>query len=90
MSKELRELFEQLRNAQDKATTIMNRADVNADEIKASTSNIQTIKAKIEAQKAIDEGKIFDESGVEITNEPDPIKVIDKKGENMKCKMHFM
>ncbi|WP_238886431.1 phage major capsid protein [Clostridium sp. YIM B02551] len=72
MSKELRELFEQLRNAQDRAKQIMNKADVKADEIKASTDEIQTLKAKIEAQKAIDDDKVFDANGIEITNQEIP------------------
>jgi HK97 family phage major capsid protein len=72
MSKELRQLFEDLRNAQDKANTIMNKSDTKIEEIQASTNEIKTIKAKIEAQKALDEGLTFDENGIEITNEPTP------------------
>lgn len=72
MSKELRELYEQLRNAEDLAKTIINKSDATADDIKAATSNIQNIKAKIEAQKALDEGKTFNENGIEVTNQVTP------------------
>lgn len=72
MSKELRELFDQLRAAQDAAQAIMNKTGVTADEITAKTSEIKAIKAKIEAQKAIDEGRQFDENGIEIINNPAP------------------
>lgn len=72
MSKELRELYEKLRNAEDLAKTIINKSDATADDIKAATSNIQNIKAKIEAQKALDEGKTFNENGIEVTNQVTP------------------
>lgn len=66
MSKELRELFDQLRAAQDEAQILMVKDSATVEELKAATSKIDSINAKIEAQKALDAGKNFDESGKEV------------------------
>lgn len=89
MSKELRELFNQLRNAQDKAQSIMAKTDAKADEIQSATNEIKAIKAKIEAQKVIDEGRNFDENGVEVTNVPtDPKPKANAKDDKEKRTLH--
>lgn len=67
MSKELRELYNKLRAAQEKAQTIMAKDDVTEEEINLSMREIDSINAKIKMQKSLDEGKEFDESGVEIS-----------------------
>lgn len=67
MSKELRELLNKLNNLQDQASELMNKEGVTAAEIKAKTDEIKTVKASIEAQKIIDEGKVFDNTGNELT-----------------------
>lgn len=76
MSKELRELFNKLKNLQDQAGSLVNKEGVTATEINEKTEEIKTVKAKIEAQKLIDEGEIFDENGTKIVNgevEPKPV-----------------
>lgn len=88
MSKELRELFNQLRNAQDKAQSIMAKVDASTDEIQTVTNEIKTIKAKIEAQKAMDEGITFDENGVEITDKPTPQPVNGEADDKVANKLH--
>jgi HK97 family phage major capsid protein len=67
MSKELRELYNKLRMVQDKAQTIMAKDDATEDEINAVSKEIDSINAKIKMQKSLDEGKNYDENGVEIT-----------------------
>lgn len=71
MSKELRELLNQLNNLQNKASSLMNKEGVTAQEIKDTTEEIKNVKAKIEAQKVLDEGKNFNENGIEITESID-------------------
>lgn len=67
MSKELRELYNKLRVAQDKAQALMAKDDVTVEELKAANAEIDKINALINTQKALDEGKTFDENGIEIT-----------------------
>lgn len=67
MSKELRELYDKMRKAQDKLESIMKKEDRTVDEIKAATNKLKEINAQIEAQKLLDEGKEFDENGVELS-----------------------
>ena len=45
---------------------IMQKDDRTVDEIKAATNELKDINAQIEAQKLLDEGKEFDENGVEL------------------------
>lgn len=66
MSKELRELYNKLRAAQDKAQTIMAKDDATEEEINTVSKEIDSLNAKIKMQKALDEGKNFDENGTEI------------------------
>lgn len=67
MSKELRELLNKLSNLQDQASELMNKEGITASDIKAKTEEIKTIKAAIEAQKILDEGKEFTPDGIELT-----------------------
>ncbi|MBV4417200.1 phage major capsid protein [Clostridium tyrobutyricum] len=67
MSKELRELFDKMRKAQDNLQQIMKKEDRTVDEIKAATSDLKDINAQIEAQKLIDEGKEFSPDGTELS-----------------------
>jgi HK97 family phage major capsid protein len=67
MSKELRELLAKLGNLEAQAQTILAKEGATANEIRAKTDEIKTVKAKIEYQKTVDEGKEFDPNGVEIT-----------------------
>jgi HK97 family phage major capsid protein len=74
-SKAMNQLEAALKTAQDEARAIMAKPDVTAKDIIDKTTEIQTIKAKIEAQAALDDGKKFDASGEEIkdvkpVNEP--------------------
>lgn len=65
-SKALKQLLADLAAKQADAQAIMNKEGATADEIKAATEEIRAIKAKIEAQEALDEGKTFDENGEEV------------------------
>lgn len=81
MSKELRQLFADLEAKQKEAQSLMAKTDATAEEITAKTNEIKAIKAKIEAQKALDEGKHFDANGNEVhdpINPPAPKDEIDK------------
>lgn len=66
MSKELRDLYDSLRAAQDKAKSLMAKDNATQEELEAAGKEIDTIKAKIEVQKSIDSGKTFDENGTEV------------------------
>ncbi|MGX7745688.1 phage major capsid protein [Rhodopseudomonas parapalustris] len=68
MSKELRELYNKLRQAQDKAQNLMANDAATIDEINAVNKEIDQINAKINMQKTLDAGKNFDENGVEVSN----------------------
>ena len=80
MSKELRELYNKLRTAQDNAQALMAKADVSVEELNAANKEIDKINALISTQKALDQGKNFDESGIEITvqNKKRPNEVVDQ------------
>jgi HK97 family phage major capsid protein len=67
MSKELRELLNRLNNLQDQASELMNKEGVTSSEIKAKTEEIKSVKAMVEAQKIIDEGREFDPNGIELS-----------------------
>lgn len=72
MSRELRQLFADLSAKKITAQALINKADAKAEEITAINADIATLNAKIEAQKAIDEGKKFDAKGVEVTENSVP------------------
>ncbi|HAN20420.1 MAG: phage capsid protein [Clostridiales bacterium GWF2_36_10] len=72
MSRELRQLLADLSAKTALAQALINKADAKAEEITAANAEIALMKAKIEAQKAIDEGKKFDTNGVEITEQSIP------------------
>lgn len=80
MSKELRELYNKLRIAQDKAQALMVKDDVTVEELNASNKEIDKINALINTQKSLDGGKTFDENGVEATasNENKESNIADK------------
>ncbi len=81
MSKELRELFAKLRDAQASAKALMEKDDATVEEIKAQTDEIESIKAKIEAQKAID---AVPEGGKEGKPVDNTIQVIENKEETQR------
>lgn len=91
MSRELRQLLAQLSAKQQEAQTIMSKTDVTIEEINAANEEIKTIKAKIEMQKALDEGKTFDENGVEVIASPQPKAMVNKdKFASMEYRQAFM
>lgn len=61
MSKEMRELLNKLQNKQNAAKELLNKEGVTKEEIDALTQEIATIKAKIEALKAIEDEETFTE-----------------------------
>lgn len=67
MSRELRQLLANLSALQKEANELMNKDGVTADELTAKLGEIKALQAKIDVQKTLDEGKEFDESGVELT-----------------------
>ncbi len=74
-SKALKALFTDLAAKQNGAQALMNKEGVTAAELTAASAEIDTIKAKIKTQEALDAGKEFDENGEEIkdtkpVNEP--------------------
>ncbi|MDT8717609.1 phage major capsid protein [Clostridium sp. 19966] len=80
MSKELRELLNKFDGLQNEANTLMNKEGATAEEIKAKTEELKAIKAKIEAQKVLDDGKNFNENGIEITDQSkDNLSKVDNK-----------
>ncbi len=66
MSKEMRELLAKLAALEAEAQTLLSDDKVTADTVRAKTDEIKVLKAKIEAQKLIDEGREFDPNGTEI------------------------
>lgn len=92
MSRELRQLLSQLSAKQQEAQTIMSKADATIDEINAANEEIKTIKAKIEMQKALDEGKKFDENGIEVVATPPQSKTATNKDKfaSMEYRQAFM
>jgi HK97 family phage major capsid protein len=67
MSKEMRELLNQLKNKQNTAKELLNKEGVTKEEIDAAKEEIATIKAKIEALKEIEDEKNFDD-GAQVNN----------------------
>lgn len=65
-SKELKALESQLDTLTSEAQALKDKDGVTAGEINAKTEQIKAVKAKIELQKVEDEGKEFDEKGVEV------------------------
>ncbi|ASN72281.1 putative major head protein [uncultured Caudovirales phage] len=61
MSKEMRELLNKLQNKQNSAKELLNKEGVTKEEIDAATSEIATIKAKIEALKEIEDEDNFED-----------------------------
>lgn len=92
MSRELRQLLAQLSSKQQEAQSIMSKADVTIGEINAANEEIKTIKAKIEMQKALDEGKTFGEDGIEVTAVPTQSKTTVNKDKfaSMEYRQAFM
>lgn len=70
MSRKMRELLSSLRAKQEAAQSLQSKEGVTEQELKDALSEINTIKAQIEMQKAIDDGKTFDSNGQEITGDP--------------------
>ena len=66
MSKNMKKLVSDLATAQNDARELMNKEGVTAEELHAKTAEIQAIKAKIDAQTVLDDGKKFDDDGNEI------------------------
>ncbi len=66
MSKALKKLFADLAAKQAEAQALNNKDGATVEEITAMTEELKAIKAKIEVQKALDDGKKFDENGDEI------------------------
>ena len=71
-SKAMKALRAELENKQKEAQALMNKEDVKADEITTKTDEIKAVRAKMEAQKAMDEGRAFDANGDEI-NDTQPV-----------------
>jgi len=70
MSKELRQLLADLASRQQEAQALQSKEGVTEQELNSKLAEIKTLKAKIEMQKSMDEGKTFDENGVEVTAQP--------------------
>ena len=66
MSKEMRELLSQLAACQTACSALQSKEGVTEAELNAKLAEINTIKAKIAVQKAIDEGKTFSADGIEV------------------------
>lgn len=66
MSKEMRQFLSELAAAQTAASALQSKTGVTEQELNDQLGEIKKIQAKINVQKAIDEGKPFDESGLEI------------------------
>lgn len=90
MSKELRELYNKLNKLQDQASELMNKEGVTASEIKAKTDDIKAVKAMIEAQKLLDEGKEFDQNGIELSGTAAAEQRKEKEEAKNNYKMAFL
>jgi len=66
LSKNMRQLLQDLDSETEAAQALQSKKGVTAEELNKKTSEIQTIKAKIESQKAIDGGKEFDAAGTQV------------------------
>jgi HK97 family phage major capsid protein len=71
----MKNLLAALATAQGEAQALMSKPDATAEEIRNKTAEIKALKAKVEAQESLDEGKQFDDRGEEIkdttpVNEP--------------------
>lgn len=69
MSKELRELLNKLEKVNTKLENLMSEEEDKRDyvSIKAATTEMKNLNAQVEAQKLLDEGKEFDQNGVELS-----------------------
>ncbi len=65
-SKAMNKLIADLVTAQTAAQVLRDKADATVEDINAATQTLRAVKAKIEAQTIMDDGKKFDESGEEI------------------------
>lgn len=90
MSKELRELYNKLSIAQDKAQTLMAKDDATEDELNAASNDIDKINAKINMQKKLDEGKNFDDNGTLITEPAKPQNTNKDKFASIEYRKAFM
>lgn len=71
-SKAMKQLEAELKAKQSEAQALINKADATEDQINQARTDIKNVKSKIEAQKELDEGKDFDESG-EVVVDTKPI-----------------
>lgn len=91
MSKELRDLLDELKSKTAEAQTLQSKADVTPEELNSKLTEMKTLKAKIETQKALDEGKTFDDNGAEITSKIEPkSKTEEDKFSSMEYRKAFM
>jgi HK97 family phage major capsid protein len=77
-SKAMKKLEADLAAKQKEAQELMNKADATEEQMNAVRNEIKAIKGKIELQKELDEGKIFDENGEEVIDRTpvnEPLKV---------------
>jgi len=65
-SKIMKSLLASLEAKRTEAQSLRDKPDATAEEIRAKTEEIKSIKAKISVQEELDEGKDFDENGEEI------------------------
>ncbi len=72
MSRELRQLLADLQAKQTQSQALMSKEGVSAEDLNTALAEVKAIKAKIEMQKAIDEGKSFNDQGVEVVPAPAP------------------
>ncbi|MCE9677563.1 phage major capsid protein, partial [Paraclostridium bifermentans] len=69
MSKELRELLNQLDNKSKDLTNLLNKSDVTTEELKNASDEIDVLQAKIEVQKRKDNiENNFNEEGTALVN----------------------
>lgn len=90
MSKEMRQLLADLNAKQSEAQALMSKDGVTEQELNAKLAEVKSIKAKIEMQKSIDEGKTFDENGVEVTAHPKSKESHADKYSTMEYRQAFM
>jgi HK97 family phage major capsid protein len=84
-SKAMNKLLADLAAKQKEAQALNAKPDATVDEVNNKMAEIKAIKAKIEAQKELDEGKEFDANGDEVldtkpVNTPIPAQPKDHKG----------